>query len=54
MGKCNTDENPGLSREFKIMSIPTMIFFKDGKAVETVIGAVSKNELESRLEQVLA
>ena len=54
IGKCNTDENPGLCREFKIMSIPTMIFFKDGKAVETVIGAVSKNELESRLEQVLA
>ncbi len=54
VGKCNTDENPALCREFKIMSIPTMIFFKDGKVVETVIGAVSKNDLEDKLKQVLA
>lgn len=54
IGKCNTDENPGLSRQFKIMSIPTFIFFKEGKTVETVIGAVSKNELEEKIKQVLA
>ena len=54
VGKCNTDENPALTREFKIMSIPTFILFKEGKAAETVIGAVSKNELESKIKQVLA
>ena len=54
VGKCNTDENPVLTREFKIMSIPTFILFKEGKAVETLIGAVSKNELESKIKQVLA
>lgn len=54
VGKCNTDENSALTREFKIMSIPTFIFFKDGKPVETSIGAVSKNELESKIKQVLA
>lgn len=54
IGKCNTDENPDLSREFKVMSIPTFLFFKDGRVVETVIGAVSKNELEEKIKQVLA
>lgn len=54
VGKCNTDENPALTSEFKIMSIPTFIFFKDGKEVQTLIGAVSKNELEAKIKQVLA
>ena len=52
--KCNTDENPKLASEFRVMSIPTFIFFKDGKAVKTVIGAVSKSELEENIKQVLA
>ena len=54
IGKCNTDENPQLVNEFKIMSIPTFIFFKGGKAVETAIGAISKSELEEKIKQVLA
>ena len=54
IGKCNTDENPKLVNEFRIMSIPTFIFFKEGKAVETVMGAISKNELEAKIKQVLA
>ena len=54
IGKCNTDENPALTREYKIMSIPTFIIFKDGKVVDTLIGAVSKNELEAKIKQVLA
>jgi len=54
IGKCNTDENPKLVNEFKIMSIPTFIFFKEGKAVETAIGAISKSELEEKIKQVLA
>ncbi len=54
VGKCNTDENPGLSGEFRIMSIPSFILFKEGRAVETVVGAVSKSELESKIKQVLA
>lgn len=54
IGKCNTDENPKLKGEFKVMSIPTFIFFKDGKAVDTIMGAVSKTALEEKLRQVLA
>lgn len=54
IGKCNTDENPKLTGEFKVMSIPTFIFFKDGKAVDTIMGAVSKTALEEKVKQVLA
>ena len=54
VGKCNTDENSALTREYRIMSIPTFILFKDGEVAETIIGAVSKNELEAKIKQVLA
>lgn len=54
IGKCNTDENPRMTGEFKVMSIPTFIFFKDGKAVDSVMGAVSKTILEEKLKQVMA
>ena len=54
IGKCNTDENPELSGRFKIMSIPTFLFFKNGELVETAIGAIPKNELEEKIKQVLA
>ncbi len=54
IGKCNTDENPKTTGEFKVMSIPTFIFFKDGKAVDSIMGAVSKTTLEEKLKQVLA
>ncbi len=54
IGKCNIDENPVLQKEFKVMSIPTFVFFKDGKAVDTLMGVVSKNELEDKIKQVMA
>ena len=54
IGKCNTDENPKMTNEFKVMSIPTFVFFKDGKAVDTIMGAVSNNALEEKLGQGLA
>lgn len=54
VGKCNTDENMELTRKYRIMSIPTIIIFKNGEAVSTTVGAVSKNELEEKIAQVLA
>ncbi len=53
VGKCNIDEEMELAGQYKVMSIPTLIIFKGGKAEATVVGAVSKNELISKLEQVL-
>lgn len=54
VGKCNVDENPQTAGTFKVMSIPTFILFKDGKAVDTVVGAVSKTVLQEKIKQVLA
>jgi thioredoxin 1 len=52
-GKLNVDENPDTSRKFGIMSIPTIIIFKNGKAVDKVIGALPKEALEQRIEKYL-
>jgi len=47
--KINVDENPATAGRFNIMSIPTMILFKNGQAVETLVGAMSKTALLERL-----
>lgn len=48
-GKLNVDENPEVPSRYSIMSIPTLLFFKDGKLVDRVIGAVPASEIERRL-----
>jgi len=51
--KVNIDENPKVSRDYKIMSIPTMSLFKDGQVVKTILGAKPKGVLLRELEGVL-
>ena len=51
--KINVDENPDIAREYRVMSIPTMILFKGGQAVTTVMGAMPKNDLWKKLESAL-
>jgi len=53
-GKVNVDENQMISSSYAIQSIPTMMIFKNGKAVDTMIGALPKAEIEMKLEQQLA
>lgn len=43
--KVNVDEESDLARDFRIMSIPTMILFKDGKPVEKSVGLLQKSEV---------
>ena len=43
--KVNVDEESDLAGDFRIMSIPTMILFKDGKPVEKSVGLLQKNEI---------
>lgn len=45
VAKVNVDENPGLATKFNVMSIPTMIVFKDGKEAQRLIGARGKPQL---------
>jgi thioredoxin 1 len=52
-GKVNIDENRMITQSFGIQSIPTMIIFKNGKAVDIVVGAIPKVQLETRLHQQL-
>ncbi|MBI1977101.1 MAG: thioredoxin [Candidatus Omnitrophica bacterium] len=51
--KLNVDENPDAGAKYGVMSLPTMIFFKNGKEVDRVVGAVSKNEVQNRIKRVL-
>lgn len=54
VAKLNTDENPDIATKYKIMGIPTIMFFKDGQKVDQVVGAVPKPQLKSKLESLLA
>ncbi len=51
--KMNVDENPTTPQKFRIMSIPTMIVFKDGKPVEQLVGVKSVADLEVTLQKYL-
>ncbi len=51
IGKTNVDENPNLSQQFQVFSIPTIIIFKDGKPVDQAIGLQSKASILSKLNR---
>ncbi len=53
VGKVNVDENREIAMEYGVMSIPTLIVFKDGKAVDRVVGFKSKNDLKALLDKQL-
>ena len=48
--KLNIDENPQTPQKFGVRGIPTLMLFKDGKLVDTKVGSLPKNMLESWLE----
>jgi len=50
-GKLNVDENQKTAGEYGIMSIPTMLVFKDGKIVDRITGAMPRKALESKITQ---
>lgn len=50
VGKINIDEEGELAVQFKIMSIPTLMVFKGGKAVKTSVGLISKEDIKALLE----
>ena len=52
--KMNTDENQNTAIQYNIMSIPTLILFRNGQPAKTVIGAYPKRKLEAELEPALA
>ena len=50
VGKINVDDNPALAVQYNIMSIPNMKFFKGGKVVDEVIGAIPKPAMKQKFE----
>jgi thioredoxin 1 len=53
VGKVNVDDSAGTATRFGIRSIPSLLFFKDGKVVDTIIGVVPKGEILRKLDKVL-
>ena len=51
--KIDVDKHEDLARRFGVMSIPTLVFFKDGKEVKKHIGFISKNDLKGTIEKMM-
>jgi thioredoxin 1 len=54
IAKLDVDAHPRTPMRFNVRSIPTLLFFKDGRHVDTVVGASSKQALEAKIQQHLA
>lgn len=53
VGKCDVEENEELAAEFGIRNIPTILFFKEGKVVDKMVGAQSKAKLDEKFKALL-
>ena len=53
IGKINIDENSDTPSKLSIMSVPTLVFFKDGKPIEQLVGVQSKEGLKKKINDLL-
>jgi thioredoxin 1 len=53
VGKLDVDSNPDITVRFAVRSIPSVLFFKDGEHVDTVVGAVPRPTLEAKIKEHL-
>ena len=53
VAKCNVDDSEDIALQYGIRNIPTLLFFKDGQLVDRTVGIVSKQEIVSRLENLM-
>ena len=51
--KMDCDKNPELVTQFQVMAIPTILFFRDGEIIDTVVGLVDESELEDHVRKLL-
>ena len=53
VGKCNVDENPNLSINYGVTSIPCVLFIKGGQVVDKQVGAAPKNVFDKKIQKIL-
>ena len=53
IGKLNVDQALSVAQKYRVMNIPTFIFFKGGEPVATAVGGMSRADLEAKIKQVL-
>ena len=54
VGKLNVDDNLQVSSQYGVMSIPTLMVFKDGQPLKTMVGAQSKDALKKQIDEALS
>lgn len=54
IAKLNTDDNPDIASKYKIMGIPTIMFFKAGEKLDQVVGAVPKSQIKAKIDGLLS
>ncbi len=54
IGKCDVDESGDIAARYGIMSVPTILFFKDGEKVDTMMGNQPKNSIQAKIDALLA
>jgi thioredoxin 1 len=53
VGKLNVDDHQGIAQRYGVMSIPTLLVFKEGQVVDQVVGAVNKDHIEGMLKKAI-
>lgn len=53
IGKLDIDSNQNVASEYGIRSIPSLLIFKNGQVVDQIVGAVPKNQIQSKIDAVL-
>ncbi|GAA4654940.1 thioredoxin [Anaerocolumna aminovalerica] len=52
VGKLNVDESPKTAEKYRVMTIPTLLFIKNGQVLDTVVGVIPKAQITERLEKL--
>jgi len=53
VGKVEVDEAGAIASRFNVMNIPTLIFFKDGKEIERIVGVTTKEDIARKIDKVI-
>lgn len=53
VGKCDVEEADDIAAEFGIRNIPTIVFMKDGKILDKIVGAASKSKIEDKIKALI-